>query len=182
MRGRPKTPSPAAEMARLLRLDRLPRGAPHRFSETASEAERRAIASLLGALEVGRFRFAGRIEATEGGGWLLEGMLEASIVQSCVVSLRPVATRLRETVRRRFVALAGARELDIDPEEEEIEPLTEAIDLGAIAIEAAALALDPYPRHPEAVLDPRAGGGEAEEADHPFAALARLRGVAEDGG
>jgi hypothetical protein len=76
--------------------------------------------------------------------------------------------------------MAGGTEAAIDPEEDEAtEPLTARIDLGAIAIEELALALDPYPRHPGAAIDPAlAGTGTGDEAGRPlpFAALRTLRG------
>jgi uncharacterized metal-binding protein YceD (DUF177 family) len=46
------------------------------------------------------------------------------------------------------------------------------VDLGDLVAEEVALALDPYPRHPDASLPP-----EASDADeNPFAGLAALKG------
>jgi uncharacterized metal-binding protein YceD (DUF177 family) len=106
------------------------------------------------------------------------------VVQTCVVTLEPVTTRVDQAVRRRFLPHAAARaaELVVDPEEDdEVEPLGERIDLGLVAVEALALALPAYPRKEGAVLGPVATDEIAEDEPKPFAALAALRGKMGDG-
>src|SRR6476646_697602 len=50
------------------------------------------------------------------------------------------------------------------------EPITNGmIDLGRIATDALFLAIDPYPRKPGAVFEPKLEATDPE--DHPFAAL-----------
>ncbi len=58
-------------------------------------------------------------------------------------------------------------------DEDPPEPLTGgAVDLGALAVEAVALGLDPFPRKPDAKpVDVTIG----EARDNPFAALAALK-------
>jgi hypothetical protein len=69
-------------------------------------------------------------------------------------------------------ALAGG-EVEV-PVEDAPEPLVGGqIDLGAIATEFLILAIDPYPRKPDAVFQPPPGG---DDSAHPFAALAALKG------
>lgn len=176
-------PPGPAEMPRPLRLDRLPRSGPHHFDETATPAERAAIAALLGARAVGRFRFSGMLRPEGAEGWRLEGRLRARIVQACVVTLEDVVQRIDEPVLRRYLpGIVAAAEVDPDaPEEDEMEPLPRRLDLGAVAIEAAALALDPWPRRPGAhvaqAIDP-----DDPPAENPFAALASLRRPGADEG
>jgi hypothetical protein len=111
-----------------------------------TEAEAAAIARLLGARAVRKLRLRGRLAPLPGGGWRLEATLGATVVQTCVVSLDPVTTRVDQRVTRTWLpqtalpetAVAGA-ELVVDPEEDdEIEPLGARIDLGLVAIEAQA--------------------------------------------
>jgi uncharacterized metal-binding protein YceD (DUF177 family) len=150
------------------------------FAPTPDEAA--ALARLLGAQAVRKLRFAGRL-APAGGGWSLDAALGASVVQTCVITLEPVTTRVEQRVRRRFLPETGIRAADlvVDPEEnDEIEPLGERIDLGLVAIEALALALPAYPRKEGAVLGPAAVGA-IEEEPKPFAALAALRGKLDEG-
>lgn len=164
------------------------------FDIGPTRGEAAALARLLGAEAVRKLRFAGHLAALDRGGWSLEGALGAMVVQTCVVTLEPVSTRVDQAVRRRFVPETGLRAADraadraagraadlvVDPDEDdEIEPLGERIDLGLVAIEALALALPAYPRKAGAVLGAAAAG--EEEEPKPFAALAALRGKMGDG-
>jgi uncharacterized metal-binding protein YceD (DUF177 family) len=165
------------EIRQIRDLDEFP------FDIAPTEAEAAALARLLAAQAVRKLRFAGRLLRLARGGWLLEATLGATVVQSCVVTLEPVSTRIDQPVRRRFLPQDGAAraELVVDPDEDdEIEPLGERIDLGLVATEALALALPAYPRKPGARLDEGLAGHAAAAPDEaevkPFAALAALRG------
>ena len=59
-----------------------------------------------------------------------------------------------------------------------MSPFTTAasIDIGEAAAETLALALDPYPRAPDAGEALKAAGVKGEEEAGPFAALAALKG------
>jgi uncharacterized metal-binding protein YceD (DUF177 family) len=155
------------------------------FDTAPTPAEAEALARLLGAQAVRKLRFAGRLAPLPRGGWQLEAELGATVVQTCVVTLEPVTTRVDQEVRRSFVPAAATRagELLVDPEEDdEVEPLEgDRIDLGLVAIEALALALPAYPRKPGAALGAAVAGTVPEDAPKPFAALAALRGKLDDG-
>jgi uncharacterized metal-binding protein YceD (DUF177 family) len=143
------------------------------IAPTPGEAE--ALARLLDARAVRKLRFAGRLLPIARGGWELEAELGATVVQSCVVTLDPVTTRIDQPVRRRYLPATdvSGTEILVDPEEDDdIEPLSGRIDLGLVALEALALALPAYPRKPGATLDPVAEDGDEPR---PFAALAALR-------
>jgi uncharacterized metal-binding protein YceD (DUF177 family) len=137
----------------------------------------------MGAQRVKKLRFNGRLSPLVGPGWRLDASLGASVVQTCVVTLDPVTTRIDQTVRRSFVPEpeAMAAEITVFPDEDdEIEPLSDIIDLGLVAVEALALALPAYPRKPGAALTQHsfaaAGLRPLEDEDlKPFAALAALK-------
>ena len=103
-------------------------------------------------------------------------------MQTCVVTLDPVTTRVDQEVARTFLPAATASaEVFVDLDDDEIEPLGDRIDLGLVAIEALALALPAYPRRPGATLEAASAAGRGvaplDEAElKPFAALAALRG------
>lgn len=170
------------EFARIVETARLGNESDPNFEIQPTEAEAKALARLLGAQSVRKMRLAGRLTPIAGGGWLLEAELGATVVQTCVVSLEPVTTRIDQPVRRRFTA-TGPQTAEIVvqlDDEDDIEPLDDRIDLGLVAIEALALALPDYPRKPGALLDRRAlaaeGAGPPQDGDaKPFAALAALR-------
>ena len=155
------------------------------FDIAPAPDEGAALARLLAAQAVRKLRFTGHLAPLDKGGWALDGTLGATVVQTCVVTLEPVTSRVDQPVRRRFLPAASARaaELVVDPDEDdEIEPLGDRIDLGLVAIEALALALPAYPRKEGAVLGPADAGTLAEEEEpKPFAALAALRGKMGDG-
>ncbi len=176
------------EFARVIELRQLRGLEGFDFDVAPDAGEAEALARLLDARAVRKMRFRGRLTPVAGGGWQLAASLGATVVQSCVVTLEPVTTRIDQRVQRTFLpgsAALGA-EILVDPEEEdEIEPLTDRIDLGRVAVEALALALPAYPRKPGASL-PGAGSGDpggaaGEEAGpKPFAVLAALRGKLDD--
>ena len=100
---------------------------------------------------------------------LAEGHLQAKAVQTCVISLDDFAAELDERFRIRFVPV-GQESDDPDPEaDDEIGYAGGMLDLGEAAAEQLALALDPYPRAPGAVLPEI----ETEAEEHSFAALRR---------
>ncbi|MGH1369195.1 MAG: YceD family protein [Maritimibacter sp.] len=123
--------------------------------------------------------------------WQFEGHLGATVVQPCVVTLEPVTTRIEDPVMRSWKA-------DFDPykdNEDEIdvteqagdEALGSVIDMGAVLMEALALALPQYPRRDGAALDTQVftEPGQAPMTDEdarPFAGLAALKSKLENGG
>jgi uncharacterized metal-binding protein YceD (DUF177 family) len=171
------------QFARVLVVSRLREVAEFTFDIAPDDAERQALARLMKAQEVRKLRLKGRLTAAGGGAWALEAELGATVVQTCVVTLEPVTTRLDLPVRRRFVpgAAAAATDITVAPlDEDEVEPLGDTIDLGLVATEALALGLPDYPRSTGATLardSVTPPGAEPLEAgkERPFAALASLR-------
>lgn len=173
------------EFARVIEVRTLSAVDGFDFDIAPTPAEAAALARLLGAQAVRKLRFAGRLSPIERGGWALDGALGATVVQTCVVTLEPVTTRVDQPLRRRFLpsTAAQAAELVVDPDEDdEIEPLGDRIDLGLVAVEALALALPAYPRKEGAVLgEAAARTSDDEDEPKPFAALAALRRKMGDG-
>jgi uncharacterized metal-binding protein YceD (DUF177 family) len=161
----PSTP----ELCRPLAVDRVgPDGLVVEVRASAAECvaltRRMAVPAVTGLL----CRF--RLTAIPGAVLLAEGHLQARVVRVCVVTLEEFETLTEERFRLRFVP-AGRESDDDDPEsDDEIAYLGATIDLGEAAAEQLALALDPYPRKPDAVLPESAN----DPVDPPFAALARL--------
>lgn len=181
------------EFARVVELRQIRDLPGFDFDISPGPAEAAALARLLGAQAVRKLRFAGQLIPAAKGGWRLDAALGATVVQTCVVSLEPVTTRIDETVRRAFLpaSAAAAAEVVVSPEDDdEIEPLRDRIDLGRVAAEALALALPAYPRKAGATLaavdglaDDPAGAPAAadDDAPRPFAALAALRAKLDPG-
>ncbi|MHA3916214.1 YceD family protein [Halovulum sp. GXIMD14793] len=173
----PDTPAPLCEDLKLTDKDR---NSELSFDLQPTAEDCAAIADFLQIPGVAKLRFGGKIKP-HGDGWQLRGQLGATVTQACVVTLAPVKARIDTAVHRRYLPMPDdeAMDLELDPEaEEDLEPLRDSIDLGALLTEELALALPPYPRVPEADLTAFA---EAEgiqldaEKENPFAALAALR-------
>ncbi|OYW09619.1 MAG: hypothetical protein B7Z53_02585, partial [Rhodospirillales bacterium 12-71-4] len=110
------------------------------------------------------------------------------VVQECVVTLEPVPQAVLAPLDLLLLP-EGTPATDDNPDSpDEIETEGGMVDLGEVVAEQLALAMDPYPRAPDAAIppdlvDPSAGALEPEadladtppERPNPFAALARLK-------
>ena len=107
------------------------------------------------------------------------GRVRARIGQTCVVTLDPIENDIDEPIDLIFAPPEQIPEL-ADLVDEAAESDTEipdppepiengVIDLGRLATDALFLAIDPYPRKPDAVFEPVVTAPDPE--DHPFAAL-----------
>lgn len=166
-----------------LRLGDLPTGAPTEFTLEPDAAARQALADRLGILGLRKLRFTGALTPEGRSDWRLEARLGATPVQTCVVTLDPVATRIDEDVLRRYTAhppeVPEGAEVEM-PSDDTLEPLPETLDLEQVMAEAVALALPAFPRKPDADLGDAVyaepGTEPLRDADlKPFAGLQALR-------
>jgi hypothetical protein len=154
----------------------------HRELE-ADPATRQAIAEVGELREV--FSATASLDVTpiSGGRFQVTGYMRASIGQTCVVTLDPIENDIDEPIDLIFAppeqipvladlvdeATESDSELPDPP-----EPIENGlIDLGRLATDALFLAIDPYPRKPDAVFEPVVIAPDPE--DHPFAALKALK-------
>jgi len=172
MSSKHRQSAPREEFSRPVAVDRIPPAGEEKRIE-ANAAERAALARRYGVEQVLALSATLRLEARRGRSVHLSGSARALLVQTCVISLDPIETEAVaefETLYRPAPDPEGGRpgrkddtpDLgDIDPEAEDEEFYTgSAIDLGAAVAEAIALAIDPYPRKPGAVLPGPATLGE----------------------
>lgn len=155
------------ELTRIVVVDKLP----ETFVVEAEASECAALAARLQIVGVRAVtcRFSLR---RHGSTVEAEGALDAEVVQSCVVTLDPVAQRVSERFVVLFVPEGRESDDDDDPDSPDQIPYEgRSIDLGEAAAEQLALALDPYPRSPGAVLDPAA----QDPSEGGFAGLSVLR-------
>jgi len=150
----------------------------------ADEAARTAIAVRLGLVALDRLVVTADVR-TVAGGIAVKGMIEADLVQSCAATDLPVPARLNEPFDLRFLrdaepAAVEDEEIEISDADCDILPLEgEHVDVGEVAVQTLSLALDPFPRHPNADRILAENGVLSEEQAGPFAALAKLRGKPE---
>ena len=130
-----------------------------------------ALAGRLGIETLRDLTAALRLKPEQDGPVLVTGRLQARLAQLCVVSLEPVAQRVETTIAWRLLPPGRAASDTPDDSVDEIETTNGPVDLGELLAEELALALDPYPRHPNAALPPEASDANA----NPFARLAALK-------
>ncbi|MEA1832431.1 DUF177 domain-containing protein [Methylobacterium durans] len=157
-------------LTRSVNVERLPQGR-GAVTVEATQAECDALARDFGipAIRdlVGRFDLDGSPSQLR-----VTGSVEAWVTQVCTVSLDPFESRVVEPVEVDFTS--ADQLVGTDAEDVELpDPIVNGrIDFGALTAEFLALGLDPYPRKPGIAFEER----REDEAEKPFAALARLRG------
>lgn len=153
----------------------------------ANSREREALRDFHGLEDVKSFRADLQISPWKKDGVRVRGVVQAEIVQSCVVTLEPIQTRIDTKIDTIFVPensrlarlpLDENGELIIDAEGPDI-PETfsgDTLDAGAIAEEFFELAIDPYPHKegteagPPVVVDYGVDDDSGKSAN-PFEAL-----------
>ncbi|HUE45434.1 MAG TPA: DUF177 domain-containing protein [Aestuariivirgaceae bacterium] len=148
----------------------------------ASADEREALARRFDIPAVHAFSATFLATPWRRGGVQLRGEFAARVEQVSVVSLEPFTSEVGEPVTRYFQAETGPGHhpdvLSVESlEDDEPDVISGgSIDLGEIAAESLALALDPYPRKPGEAFEPEtAQEAEKRRQDNPFAVLARLK-------
>ena len=167
----------------VLRVADLPQRKAHRFTIEPDAATLAETAQMLGFSDLRKVKFIGQVQAEGKRNWRLQAVLGATVVQPCVVTLDPVTTRIDQKVTRRYLAdydtSVESDEIEM-PEDETEEALPDEIDLGALMIEALALAAPDYPRAENAELGEAAFAAKGvtplrDEDTKPFAGLAGLK-------
>tara|TARA_Y100001970_G_scaffold251274_1_gene323875 strand:- start:69 stop:626 length:558 start_codon:yes stop_codon:yes gene_type:complete len=159
---------------------------PQSFRFTAEKEECESLAARFEQQSIGGLTASLVLEWLEFDRVLsVSGNFQANVVQTCVISLEPVAAKLNEEIK--LVFTHGLEPTADMPVLEEAEPLDgEIIDLGELVAEELSLALDPYPRSKEITsADINLGPGvsflgedevaNATEKPNPFEVLSDLK-------
>lgn len=117
----------------------------------------------------------------EAAGILVTGRVTAALTQACSVTDEPLTVRIDEPVALRFTeAAVEGEEVELSTDlVDTVEIEGGAIDLGEVAAETLLLALDPYPRGPNAAAALKAAGVISEEDAAPMGALGGLKALLE---
>lgn len=150
------------------------------------EADRSRLATFLGVSSLDRFSVHYRLAPLANDKrFLLSGTVKADLTQPCVVTLDPVAQGIEEEI---WLECWPREQTLAEPEPDaEVEiasldadapvPIVNGrVDIGALAAEILASAIDPYPRREGAEFgwrDPKAQADD--EPSGPFAKLAKLK-------
>jgi uncharacterized protein DUF177 involved in 23S rRNA accumulation len=156
----------------------------------ADAGERAAMAELANLREILSAHASLDVTPQSGGRVHVTGRVRARIGQTCVVTLDPIVSEIDEPIDLMLappeqipqladlVDEAAETDTEIPDPPEPIE--NGVIDLGRLATDALFLAIDPYPRKPDAVFEPSVV--EPDPDDHPFAALKALQPKAKSPG
>lgn len=144
----------------------------------ANDAERQALAKRFDLLSL-EMLAANVALRHETSGIMAEGDFTATLTQPCVASGVPVAVELAESIAVRFIPEPDlAPDFEIELEIDDCDTVFHngrVIDLGELVAQSLALAIDPFPRSPNAEAILKKAGVKGEHEAGPFAALAALR-------
>jgi len=181
MRQHPST-SPVSFSPNVVRLPQ--KGMP--VTIEADEAQRAGLAVEHRLVSIEGWKAELLVSSWKRNGVKVSGHVEADITQQCVVTLEPLHTHISEEVSAIFFpedsklgreGFHAPGEVHLDAEGPD-SPETfsgETIDVGALAEEFFALAIDPYPRKEGAALAPAAAEAEPEEGGPLHEKLKSLR-------
>lgn len=173
-----------AEFSRPVSIDTIG-GAKRTVSIEADTAERAALAERFGLAAIDSLS-ADVTLRREDGPIAATGTVRADVVQSCIASGLPVPAHVDESFAIAFhpqPERGGEEEIELDAGDMDVVFYEGgAIDIGEAVSETLSLALDPYPRAPEADAVLREAGVRREadveaerraeaEARSPFAVL-----------
>jgi len=163
------------EFPRPQRLDQIGAGETSVEIEATPE-ERAALATRFDLVGIDRLaaRFALRRDAI---GIFATGHLSSAVTQSCGVTGDPLPATIDEDFAIRFLPEPAENEAhdDVELDEEEMDTVFytgSVLDLGEAAAETLALALDPFPRSPNAAAILKEAGVISEEEAAPLSPLA----------
>jgi uncharacterized metal-binding protein YceD (DUF177 family) len=177
------------EFSRIITLDKISMTETGRHLE-ADPTEREALAARFDLLALDRLVAALHLKRTGAGVIRLSGHLEATMTQSCIISLVPVPGTIAVDFEMFFTEDVRATEAELTLEydqDDPPEPVTGGqIDLGEVVAEQFGLNLNLYPRAPGARLP---GEWKAVAVDtaseapkrNPFAALQALKSSKDNG-
>jgi len=158
----------------------------------ADEAERAHIAAADDLVGLALFEAELHVARRGKAGVRVTGEVRARLTQTCVVTLEPFESDLREPIDIVYAPQTEAEEAqaraaaEIAAAHDKATALAEQpdppdaiidgrIDPGALAAEFFALALDPWPRKPGAVFAEPAPAGPDDKPASPFEMLQKLK-------
>lgn len=165
------------EFSYIVDTTRLP-AAGQRVSVSADEASLRALADRFSLEYIRSLTVAALVKPVNKRQVRLTGTVEGVVGQICVVSLQPFESEVKTDFSVLFESepsdSLSKTEIDLDFSDDEDKDVlvNNKIDVGETAAEYFSLALDPFPRAPEAVFSDRI---ESDEKENPFAALGKLK-------
>ncbi len=169
------------EFSHIIRLDDI---AAHKgqIVLAANDEERAALTKRFGLLELSQLEAILTLRP-DNKGIALHGRMKAALSQSCTATGEAVPENIDEPLHIRFsnMPVVGVEEVELSNADCDVQFHDgKGIDVGEAVAQTLGLALNPYPRSPQADAILRKAGVKSEEEakteTSPFAALAKLKG------
>lgn len=167
------------EFSHVIRLDEIG-GTPIKRHITASEEECAALAKRFGLTGLDHLS-ADLTIVGEDAAVHMTGHFESGLSQPCIASGKPVPETVREEVNIYFTAepdFAQEEDSELELEADDCDIIYHdgrGIDIGEAVAQSLSLAINPYPRAPDAEEILRAAGVKSEGESGPFGALSALK-------
>ena len=151
----------------------VPAGRGVTIAGSLSEADCHALAERFSYQSVPYVHYDLTVKLISKDCWELRGIIDAKLIQSCVVTSVPIKDIISAEISERFVANIEEND-EIDVQDSSVEPLTN----GAIAVKEAlfqfiAVSANPYPRAEDAPEIQEFG--PKIEKESPFSKLRQLK-------
>ncbi|QTD57503.1 YceD family protein [Parasphingorhabdus cellanae] len=172
------SPLPQPELSKIIKLSEIGSSA-LTGTIVADDEERQALAKRFDLPSIESITSEYRLAAKEHE-ISFTGTIQSSLHQACAISGQPFPVQIDEIFNIIFVEKteipASDEEIELAPEDcDVIEYDAAQIDLGEAIAQTLYLALDPYPRGPDADRAAEKNGLKSEEEAGPFGALAALK-------
>lgn len=172
--------NPQLAFSEVIRINEIGAGIDRRLVPDADAMKRIAKALDLASLSA----FEADVKVVPAHiGWTLSGRVQATLEQTCGITLEPLPVQVDERFSIDLVETPtdpalGTEEMEITLEDDSPDVIEDGrIDLGQYAVEQLALQLDPFPRKPGAeFVQP-----EEPAEISPFAVLKQFKAKDEDG-
>lgn len=165
------------EFSHIVKLDEIGAGASN-VALSADMAARNGLAARFDLAALDSLE-ADLAVSRDAKGVLAKGRIRATLSQYCVATGDPVPALLDEPMIIRFVPEPVVRaDAEIELEADDCDTMFydgQSVDLGEAVAQSLGLALDPYPRSPDAHEQLKAAGVKAEDEVETLGALAGLR-------
>ena len=167
----------------ILIVAELSQNKPHKFSFNWEQPELNAYLTQMDLRALSKVTIIGQIIAEGGKNWYLTAKVGATAVQTCVITMEDIKTRLDKNISRRYIANFESHEATLTSEDvldDEAEAIPEKIDILKLTLETISIGLDDFPRKEGTTLEPVLSAPKGvvpltDDAIKPFAGLASLR-------
>ena len=133
----------------IISLFELKRARKINFYHNCSAEELSELALMLQVEKIKFFSFKGQITLTNKTTAMLRGSFSTRLIQSCVISLSPVRTKIEKAVTLNYeISKFNKRQksVSVSPNFDEPEQIYEEVNIGDVMLEALSLEIPLYPK------------------------------------